>query len=227
MSRVLAVWNVLHTRGLRSTAAITLASVADLMRDRRLGLDTTTWASLETLEVSGPNKGHGEMYQPTLSWPLRHVLRRLALPAGTVLVDLGCGKGNVLLVAAELGLCARGVEFAPALCTIARANAARWQVLHPQAAPIEVIEGDVVNYAFQADERVYFLFNPFDATVLQQVADRLHRSLLTQPRPVTLVYRNAAHAAVLDAHPGFARAGQIVSWGLDFVVYQAAEAAQP
>lgn len=221
MSRVLAVWHVLHTRGLRSTAAIMLASVADLMRDRRLGLNTTAWASLEALEVSSANKGHGEMYQPTLSWPLRHVLRRLALPANTVLVDLGCGKGNVLLVAAQLGLRARGVEFAPTLCDIARANAARWHALHPQAAAIEVIESDVVDYKFQADERVYFLFNPFDATVLQQVADRLHHSLLAQPRPVTLVYRNAAHAAVLDAHPGFRRTRELISWGLDFVVYEA------
>lgn len=221
MNRLLVAWGVLHERGLRNTVAIALAYLADVWQDRRYGLDTTAWVSLDALAVAGDNKAHGEMYQPTLSWPLRHVLRRLRLPADSVLVDLGCGKGRVLLTAAQLGFRARGVEFASELCHIARANAARWRELHPRAASIEVIEGDVVNYAFQPDETLVFLFNPFDAVVLQQVCDRLQHSLAQHPRPVTLVYRNPAHAAVLDAHPGFVRQQELTAWGLDFTVYSA------
>lgn len=63
------------------------------------------------------------MYMATKTVHLRMALKALKIPKGKVLVDIGSGKGRVLLVASEFGFReARGIEFSPKLCAIAKEN---------------------------------------------------------------------------------------------------------
>lgn len=215
-----ALYATLRARGLRNTAAILLSYAADYSFDWRYGTDTRTWASLDSLAISSANKAHGEMYQPTLALPLTQLWRSLPLPADSVLVDLGCGKGRVLLSAALAGLAtARGVEFSPELCRIARRNCAEFAARTHVTTTFEVIEADVVDYAIRPDETVFFLYNPFDAAILRRVLHAIGQSCATHPRPVWIIYRNAVHRSVIDEAPGFVRMRDFVFWGLDFAVF--------
>ncbi len=223
MSKLGALVAGIRSHGLRNTAAIVLAYTADYSFDVRYGTDTRSWASLDNLAIGSVNKQRGEMYQPTLAGPLARLFRALALPNDSVLVDLGCGKARVLLVAAQAGVpVVRGVEFSPELCRIARRNCAIFAQKTGVAATFEVVEADVVDYAIRPDESVFFLYNPFDGAVLRQVLANISASQRVHPRPLWIIYRNAVHSALLDGAAGFVRLRDYVFGGLDFVVYHSA-----
>ena len=216
-----AFYATLRSRGLRNTLAILFSYVADYSFDVRYGTDTRSWASLDSIVIDSSNVRHGEMYQPTLALPLERLFRALQLPADTVLVDLGCGKARVLLVAARAGLrTVRGVEFSPQLCRIARRNCLVFSQKTHLATTFEIIEGDVVDYAVRPDDTVFFLYNPFDGQILRRVLANIRASQQAHPRPVWIIYRNAVYSAIIDDTPGFVKAQDYLFWGLDFVVYQ-------
>jgi len=215
-----AFYTTLRGRGLRNTLAILLSYIADYSFDVRYGTDTRSWASLDSLVIDSSNVQHGEMYQPTLALPLARLFRALQLPDDTVLVDLGCGKARVLLVAAQAGLeTARGVEFSPQLCHIARRNCLVFAQKTHVATTFEIFEGDVVDYAVRPDETVFFLYNPFDGQILRRVLENIRVSQRAYPRPVWIVYRNAVHRAIIDNTPGFVKSQTYLFGGLDFAVY--------
>jgi SAM-dependent methyltransferase len=103
-------------------------------------------------------------------------------------VDLGCGKGRALLVAAGFpfrGIL--GVELAPALCEVARANIA----MKPEwASRITVINEDAAKVTYPETPLVVFLFSPFFAPVLRRVLANLERQLRRAPRETYLLYAN-------------------------------------
>ena len=221
MTRLHALYVTLKDRGLGTTLAILLVYVADYAFDIRYGTDTRSWTSLDDLSIDSENKHRGEMYQPTLALPLERLFRELKLPASSVLVDLGCGKARVLLVAAKVGLkTMRSIEFSPELCQIARRNCDLYTAKTHGAATFEIIEDDVVNYEVRQDDNVFFLYNPFDAEILSHVLDKIRASQRAHPRPMWIIYRNAVHGAIIDNDPIFEKQREYVIWGLDFLVYQ-------
>lgn len=225
MTKLGAFFATLRGRGLRNTLMILLSYIVDYSFDVRYGTDTRSWASLDGLGIDSSNVQHGEMYQPTLALPLARLFQALQLPSGTVFVDLGCGKARVLLVASKAGLqTARGVEFSPELCRIARRNCLVFAQKTHVATTFEIIEGDVVNYVIRPDETVFFLYNPFDDQILIRVLANIRASQRARPRPVWIIYRNAVHSAIIDNTPGFVKLQTYLFWGLDFVVYQSHDA---
>src|SRR5947209_453997 len=73
--------------------------------DRRRGVETEDLVEQESLDFDSPNRGHALGYVPTGHWSFRAVvglLRDLGVrPPEFALVDFGCGKGRVLLMALE------------------------------------------------------------------------------------------------------------------------------
>ena len=136
-----------------------------------------------------------------------------------MLVNLGCGKGRVLLVAAKAGLkTIRGVEFSPELCRIARRNCDQYTAKTQGAATFGIIEGDVVNYEVRQDDNVFFLYNPFDTG--PAVCSTRSEPHSTPTAADVIIYRNAVHGAIVDNDPIFEKQREYVIWGLDFWVYQ-------
>ena len=134
--------------------------------------------------------GHGSSGGPALA----RVFEHLEIPPGSVLVDLGSGKGGAALTLSRLGFDeVIGVELSASLIDVARRNAARLgrrnvRFIHADAA------------AFHDLDRVThsYLFNPFPATVLATVVAHLRASLTRVPRTVTVLYVNPAYAGVID-----------------------------
>ena len=95
--------------------------------DHAHGVDTAGSVSLDTLdEVVGPHRNEGAWYSGVDFVLLREQIATLGIdfPQYTF-IDLGCGKGRVLLIAAQFPFRqVRGVEFAPALHAVAEKNIA-------------------------------------------------------------------------------------------------------
>ena len=211
----------LKRRGVKKTISVLLALIMDFYFDIKYGTDTKSWVKLGNLDIASDNKERGVMYQPTLVLPLKKLFGQLTVPKDSILVDLGCGKGRVLLIASEFGFRElRGVEFSPELCKIAIKNCSIYKEKTKSSAGFRILESDVVNYDARDDETFFFMFNPFDAIVLKQVLDKIAASLLARQRRIWIIYRNPVHNDIVEEHGTFTRFGEFHCWGQDFIIYK-------
>lgn len=199
MSLLINIWLHLQEKGISRTLSIMLNRMFDFHFDWKYKTDTLNKISLEELTVTGENKAHGSFYQPTMALSFNRLLDTIPLPPESVLVDFGCGKGRVLLLAALRGIKkAVGIEFSPELCEIARNNVRIVEQATSSRLNISVIEGDVTHYEIEDDQNVFFLFNPFDDVVLEAVVKNIQQSLRRRPREIVIVYYNPVHSHILD-----------------------------
>jgi SAM-dependent methyltransferase len=124
------------------------------------------------------------------------ILRHLDLRAPDVFVDIGSGKGRVLCCAARHRVTkVLGVDISAALCREAQANAER---LRGRQAPVAVENMPAQEFDYSATT-VLFMFDPFGATTLEPVLDKIGRD--TRGRSVRLAYANPTHDAVVQRQP--------------------------
>ena len=114
---------------------------------------------------------------------------------GNQLVDLGSGKGRVLLVAQEFPFKRIvGVEWSGELHAIAQTNVAIAAVSgQAPDARFELLQMDAAAYAFPTEPLVVFLFNPFGAATMAHVVANLELTLAAYPRRVIVIYANPLH----------------------------------
>lgn len=191
---------------------------ADRVFDSVHGTETRTFTDLNTLDVAGTNKQHGERYQPSPVYSLRRLLRRLDIHYPDFsFVDFGSGKGRTLLIAGELPFKqVIGVEFSADLHVQAQRNIARYR--RRRAGAVVPVHADATEFALPHDDLVLYFFNPFNAPVLGQVLDNLVASLQARPRRVILIYLYLPDAAWLDRLTMFTRRA---TWR-NYVVLEAA-----
>jgi precorrin-6B methylase 2 len=163
-----------------------LAVIEDRAFDWRYGLDTGGITPLEDLAIHSRHVADGVHYAPTRVRYFRAVLRALPIPRDSVFVDLGAGKGRMLLLAAQSGRFRKvvGVEFSAELCRTAEQNVRRFRGRCPDHVTFEVVHADAADYRVQPDQNVLFMFNPFGPVVMQQVIQRIGQSLEERPRRI-------------------------------------------
>jgi SAM-dependent methyltransferase len=171
--------------------------------DRAHGVDTGGYLPGEQL-ASGLGAGRSvtsseffnTAYYGISPSTLRHALSLLPEPAGHfAFVDLGCGKGRALLVAAEfLFASIVGVELSQELCELAAKNTAR-------EARIRIEHSDAAHYRFPPEPLVIFLYHPFLRPVLRRVLRSLGEQLRRSPRPVYLLYANPGYQSTISRFP--------------------------
>ena len=159
------------------------------------GIDTAgfhSWRALRSGQTSDPyNAG----YLPAEPAAVQELLSLVRNPAAYTFLDLGCGKGRVLALAAEAGFQRIiGVEINPALAAIARQNTARLG----SSAKIEIWNTDAAAVALPREPLALFLNHPFWKPVMERVAANLERSLSEAPRPVFVLYLNPMLAELLE-----------------------------
>lgn len=125
-------------------------------------------------------------YSPISVVVFSHAMSRLAIqPDKFTFIDLGSGKGRALILAGEYGFKRIiGVEFAPALCEIARHN-----LLITQTRA-EVVCRSATEFVFPKEPIVIFMYSPFTSDILERVLRNVHRDGL-------IVYINPRHQQVI------------------------------
>lgn len=193
-------WALQSTRekGIVNTIKIACNVVMDLRFDWKYGTDTMRWVDRNALDTRSDNKSHSAPYRATKVGPLLQLLNRLHLPRDSTFLDIGAGKGRVLLIASQYGFRkVVGIEFSGELCAIARRNVELFFRKAKPLSSIEVIETDAAKYRFQAEDRVFFMYNPFDAFIVAKVLDNLRSSLEENPRRIWLIYNTPKNHDVI------------------------------
>lgn len=137
--------------------------------DRRYGVDTSK--SVYVTATDSPNYLYGRGYQPSDEGTIRWCIENCGMPLEeTTFVDVGCGKGRALLIAAMYPFKRIiGIEYAPDLAKACRKNL---ETLH-LAGRCEVVVGDAAEFKFPDGKLFAYICNPFG----QVVFDRVLRNL--------------------------------------------------
>lgn len=178
--------------------------------DRKYDVDTSGQIDLVDIDVVGSNKDGG--YSSVSTSPSAYAFLSAFFPAdwkGFRFVDVGCGKGRVLMLAALQGLdTILGIEFAPLICQVAEQNLvhfsgrrpAKWSVVNADASAIE-LPSDM--------PLLIYSFNPFNAEIWRRFVPVLVKAREANNNPLCLVLSGTmpdalrAAAAVIEGSARF------------------------
>lgn len=129
-------------------------------------------------------------YLPSPSRVTSWMLERIGVePRDYSFVDLGCGKGRVLLVAAQQPFHKIvGVEISTDLAAIARQNIARFRPSSGQVRAIAVENTDVRKFTMPPGNLLIHMYHPFDPAVSAAVFARLAAIQDLPQRRVVVAY---------------------------------------
>lgn len=114
----------------------------------------------------------GAPYLPTLQRQQQTALKLLDLPKGSVLYELGCGDGRMLITAARAGYKVVGIELNPLLFVYA------WLATWRYRRQIRVRFGSFWRYSLADADAVYvFLLDKYMARLDQKIRNDIKRPI--------------------------------------------------
>ncbi|HET7440836.1 MAG TPA: class I SAM-dependent methyltransferase [Terriglobales bacterium] len=148
-------------------------------------------------------------YQPTEPTLFHEMLGELKINfSDFTFLDLGSGKGRVLLMAAEYPFKRiMGVELLPELNRTAQENLSRYKADTQKCFNVETMCGDARHFVFPAEPTVLYLFNPLQESGLRQMIGNLERSLEEYPRRLYVLYHNPLLAGLFSESRYFRKIG--------------------
>ncbi len=164
--------------------------------DRAHATETSGHIPGEQLPGQSPADLYNTAYYGISPSSLRHAIELLPEARDTfTFMDLGCGKGRALLVAAEFPFAEiLGVEISPELCAIARTNVAK----DPR---IRVEQHDATTVTFPEGPLVLYMYHPFLKPALRKFLANLERQRRHAPHPTFLLYANCRYEKVMAEFP--------------------------
>lgn len=155
----------------------------DTQFDNDSGFNSGGIVNLKKLTITGANKEFGHRYIAIRPDEFDAAFKALPINvSGFTFIDIGSGKGRALILAARHPFKQIiGVEFARELHMAAQANATRLN------APITNLWMDATQYSFPAGPLLIYLYNPFGAPIMDQVA----KNASLASGPVFVMYLNA------------------------------------
>ena len=164
------------------------SAVARATYERRLGgVQTDGAVLLEDLGQAAPERVE---YRPSPWRELRNVLPASEVRPDDVFLDLGCGMGRVVLLAARHPMKrVIGVELTEELARIARENVdqARERLATPDT---EIVQADVLEYVVPDDVTIVYLYNPFYGEIFAGALRQILASQDRRARPLRVIYRH-------------------------------------
>ena len=151
------------------------------------GVETCKFEEISQQTVVGSNLAHGNRYEP--SGFIRETLEELRIDYQRFgFIDLGSGKGRVLLKASEFPFrMVEGVEYSPELHRIAESNIRKFRLAKVRCRNVRSVLFDATEYSLPLIPLVVFLFNPFSGPVLTQAIHNIERSARQHPREILIV----------------------------------------
>ncbi|MBL0182427.1 MAG: class I SAM-dependent methyltransferase [Chitinophagaceae bacterium] len=189
----------------------------EIKGEKKYGINTTGADELKKLEDMGIDISHATIYMPasyklledifeqlspnkSQTYPKRSRRTNLKLILSAAegqtsnhFLDIGCGKGRALCVAAHYGYKKlTGIDLSKEFCAVAKENV----VLTKQKIPginFTIINNDAFYFEIPDDVDCIFLFNPFDETIMSGVVENILESLQNHPRKMNIIYVNPLH----------------------------------
>lgn len=186
--------------------------------DERYGTDTSGRIDQIELDTHGfPTWFHGFHYQPSGSGLIKMLIAATEIdPRAYTFVDLGSGKGRMVLEAAEAGFRRSiGVEFSVRLNDMAKKNTVAF-LERGGRGEVEFVHADASEFVLPSGPVIVFLYNPFGEPVMRRVAQRAAERQAVEHKPLAVWYHNPICADCWD-EAGFARSLELTE--LDTVIW--------
>ncbi len=179
----------------------------EIKGEQQYGINTTGADELEELDAMGIDTSHATIYMPVSYMLLEEIFVRLnPLKQQTHFLDIGCGKGRALCIAAHKGFKqVTGLDFSKTLCNAAAENLSKTKK-QVTDFNFKVINNDAFYFEIPHDVDCIFLFNPFDEIIMSGVVDNIGTSLQNHPRKISIIYVNPMHKEL------FLKAGFNETW---------------
>jgi SAM-dependent methyltransferase len=178
----------------------------EIKGEKKYGINTTGADELFKLEKLGIDISHATIYMPVSYTLLEEILEQLPANIRNHFLDMGCGKGRALCVAAHFGFKqVTGLDFAKDLCDEAKENLAVTKQKIP-GFEYKVINNDAFYFEIPDDVDCIFFFNPFDEIIMSAVVNNIFTSLQNNPRKIRIIYVNPLHKEL------FLKAGYKETW---------------
>ncbi len=162
----------------------------EIKGEKQYGIHTTGSDELKNTAASGVDISHATVYMPASYLLLEDVFTRLAGNERKHFIDIGCGKGRVLCVAANHGFKkVSGIDFSTELCNCANGNLLLTKKRFT-SLEFEIINKDASKVEIPADADCIFFFNPFDLFIMKTVTANIRNSYTKNPRNIYIIYFN-------------------------------------
>ncbi|MEJ7610263.1 MAG: class I SAM-dependent methyltransferase [Ferruginibacter sp.] len=162
----------------------------EIKGEKKYGINSTGADELRSLEEKGIDISHATVYMPASYDLLEMFFARADLRSFNHFLDIGCGKGRAMCVAAAFGSKKiSGVELSKDLYLAAKKNLEEINSLYP-LLKCRVYNNDAFYYEIEKDVDCIFMFNPFDDVIMSGVLENIEVSLEQHPRKLTVIYIN-------------------------------------
>ena len=162
----------------------------EIRGEKKYGIQTTGADELKHLEDIGIDISHATVYMPVSYDLLERFFVQAEIKRFRHFLDIGCGKGRAMCVAAAFGANkVSGTELSKKLYLQAKSNLELTKNKFP-ALQFEVFNNDAFWYEIDDDVDCIFMFNPFDDVIMSGVMENIETSLGKNPRKITVIYIN-------------------------------------
>jgi SAM-dependent methyltransferase len=145
--------------------------------DAKYHIDTQMPVAIADLETTAPGAKFANRYQGSPVAVLHRIIRRLKVDRRRfTFIDLGSGKGRVLLIAAQYPFkSVIGIEFSKTLHDIALTNIQKFSSAGAIYTSVTSINCDAGDFDFsEIGNKIVFCYNSFAADLMIRVLDNLN-----------------------------------------------------
>jgi SAM-dependent methyltransferase len=171
----------------------------EIRRGSKYKINTIETADLDDLTIVEGDKTKSSRYEALNYYILETLLGAFCrlFPHEKNIVDVGSGKGRVMIVAAHYGFKnITGIDFAKELCDSANQNIRKIQGQFPHTT-FTIHCSDILNYNINAGDKVFFLFNPFNKEIMEKFLEKIDASVSRSPRTIYFMYANPLYKSLL------------------------------
>lgn len=194
------------TEGIRFRIYLPVMKFYNLILDWYHGIDTETIVELSSL---GIDENIGNRQEST---PFRHIskiMQTLDITQEDVFIDMGSGKGRVVLVAGRYQFKRIvGVDVSSELNEICSYN------IHKMSSRLkckdfENVTSNAIDFIIPDDVTFVYFFNPFGIEVMNSIINFIFESVSRRPRKVTIIWYNPKHEREIEKKYSLKKTKQI------------------
>jgi SAM-dependent methyltransferase len=197
----------------KSSLAYYLSQLPQDDFDTKYGVSTTGYVEPADAGITDETaRVHAIRYAPTRESVMQHILQgslEWVTPKEFTFVDLGCGMGRVLLIAARFPFAEIvGVELSPIHCQTAIRNRDRYVLQtgpYVRCRNIRVECANVLTFTFPDTNLLIYMYRPFLEPIFTGVLNNLCEVQQATGRRILIAYSCPLEESVMEKHGGFVR----------------------
>jgi SAM-dependent methyltransferase len=164
----------------------------EITGESKYHINTLREDELKSLKEKGIDISHASIYMPVNYYVIERLMREIVKYGGNkTFLDIGCGKGRAMIVAATFGFeQITGIDFSKEFCEEAEST------IQLYVARFKVINIDAYYFEMPDDITTFFFFNPFDEFIMKEVVSNIMKSLHRNSRTIRVLYANPQHKSI-------------------------------